>query len=81
MIWVLLQSESPWQCNDAVAFFIYLCVSLYQEKAKRNKFASKKTLDYFQKKYLEYANNWLVSEIAVRAETVNVTAHLVRCNN
>ena len=27
----LLQSESPWQRNDAITFFIYLCVSLYQE--------------------------------------------------
>ena len=31
MIWVLLQSESPWQRNDAITFFIYPCVSLYQE--------------------------------------------------
>ena len=31
IIWVLLQSESPWQRNDAITFFIYLCVSLYQE--------------------------------------------------
>ena len=31
MIWVLLQSESSWQRNDAIAFFIYLCVSVYQE--------------------------------------------------
>ena len=31
MIWVLLQSESPRQRNDAICFFIYLCVSLYQE--------------------------------------------------
>ena len=30
-IWVLLQSESPWQRNDASTFFIYLCVSLYRE--------------------------------------------------
>jgi len=29
MIWVLLQSESLWQRNDAITFFIYLCVSLY----------------------------------------------------
>ena len=36
MIWVLLQSESPWQRNDAVPFFIYLCVSLYQEFFLRN---------------------------------------------
>ena len=25
-----MQSESPWQCNDAITFFIYPCVSLYQ---------------------------------------------------
>ena len=31
MIWVLLQSESPWQRNDAITFFISRCVSLYQE--------------------------------------------------
>ena len=31
MIWVLLQSESPWQRNDAITFFIYRCVSLYQQ--------------------------------------------------
>ena len=37
--------------------------------AKRNKFALKTTLDYFPKKYSEYSNNWLVSQIAVRAET------------
>ena len=47
---------------------------------KRNKFASKIILDYFLKKFLEYANNWLVSQIAVRAETVNVTAYLVGYN-
>ena len=28
----------------------------------------------------EYADIWLVSQIAVRAETVNVTAHLVGSN-
>ena len=37
MIWVLLQSESPWQRNDAIAFFIQLCVSLYQEFFLRNR--------------------------------------------
>ena len=31
MIWILLQLESPWQRNDAILFFIYICVSLYQE--------------------------------------------------
>ena len=30
MIWVSLQSESPWQRNDAITFFICLCFSLYQ---------------------------------------------------
>ena len=48
---------------------------------KRNKFASKRTFDYFRKKYPEYANNWFVSQVAVRAETVNVMAHRVPgCN-
>ena len=37
IIWVLLQSESPWQRNDAITFFIYLCVSLYQEFFLRNR--------------------------------------------
>ena len=49
--------------------------------SKRYKFASKRTLDYFPKKYPEYANNWLVvTDAAVRAETVNVTAHRVGWN-
>ena len=29
--------ESPWQRNDAITFFIYLCVSLYQEFFLRNR--------------------------------------------
>ena len=33
----LLQSESPWQRNDAITFFIQLCVSLYQEFFLRNR--------------------------------------------
>ena len=37
MIWVLLQSESPWQRYDAMTFFIYLCVSLYQDLFLRNR--------------------------------------------
>ena len=36
-------------------------------KSVNSKFASKRTLHYFRKKYPEYANNWLVSQIAVRA--------------
>ena len=31
MILVLLRSTSPWQRNDAITFFIYLFLSLYQE--------------------------------------------------
>ena len=31
MIWVLLESELRRQRNDAITFFVYLCVSLYQE--------------------------------------------------
>ena len=37
MIWVLLQSESPWIRNDAITFFIYQCVSLYSEFFLRNR--------------------------------------------
>ena len=37
MIWVLLQTESPWQRNDAITFFIYLCVPLYREFFLRNR--------------------------------------------
>ena len=38
MIWGLfLQSESPWERNDAMTFLIYLCVSLYQEFFLRNR--------------------------------------------
>ena len=36
MIWVLLQSESPWKRNDAITFFIYLCFSLYQVFLKKS---------------------------------------------
>ena len=37
MIQVLLQSESQWPRNNAITFFIYLCVSLYQEFFLRNR--------------------------------------------
>ena len=37
MIWVVLQSESSWQRNNAIMFFIYLCVSLYEEFFLRNR--------------------------------------------
>ena len=43
MIWVLSQSESPWQRNDAITFFIYLFVSLYQEFNSLKRFLKKKT--------------------------------------
>ena len=37
MIWILLQSESPWQRNDAITFSIYLYVSLFQEFFEKNR--------------------------------------------
>ena len=37
MIWILLQSDSPWQRIDAIWFFIYLCLSLHQEFFLRNR--------------------------------------------
>ena len=62
----------PWHCFQVLYARAHL--------AEGNKFASKRTLDYVRKKYLEYVNNSLVSKIAVRAETVNVTAHRVGFN-
>ena len=48
---------------------------------KRNKFTFKRTLNNcFPKKYPENANNCLFSWIAVRIETVNITAHHVSDN-
>ena len=57
-------SERPLYSLALFSNFICTCTT-----SKRYKFASKRTLDYFPKKYPEYANNWLVSPIAVRAET------------
>ena len=38
MIWVLLQSESPWQRNDAITFFFYLSLCFpVQEFFLRNR--------------------------------------------
>ena len=68
-------SERPLYSVPLFLSFICTCTT-----SKRYKFTSKRTLDYFPKKYPEYANNWLVSPIAVRAETVNVTAHGVGYN-
>ena len=62
-------SERPLYSPPLFSSFICTCTT-----SKRYKFTSKRTLDYFPKKYPEYANNWLVSPIAVRAETVNVSA-------
>ena len=68
-------SERPLYSLALFSSFICTCTT-----SKRYKFASKRTLDYFPKKYPEYANNWLVSPIAVKAETVNVPARRVGCN-
>ena len=68
-------SERPLYSVPLFLSFICTCTT-----SKRYKFTSKRTLDYFPKKYPEYANNWLVSPITVRAETMNVTAHRVGCN-
>ena len=68
-------SERTYYSLALFSSFICTCTT-----SQRDKFASKRTLDYFSKKYPEYADNWLVSQIAVRAEAVNVTAHLVGCN-
>ena len=58
-------------------FSSFICTCKFSKKIE---FASKRTLDYCRKKYPEYANSWLVSQITLSAETVNVTAHLVGCN-
>ena len=71
----LFTSERPHYSLALISSFICTCTT-----SKRNKFYSKRTLDYLPKKYPEYAINWLVSQIAVRAETVNVTVHPLGCN-
>ena len=68
-------SERPYYSLALFSRIICTC-----SLSKKNKFTSKRTFDYFRQKYPEYANNWLVSQIVLRAETVNVTAHLVGCN-
>ena len=70
--------REAWHGIGMALFSRIICTCTFSKKKK--KIASKRTLDYFRKKYPEYANNWLVSQIAVRAETVNVTAHRVGCN-
>ena len=72
----MFTSERPYYSLALFSSFIYRCTF-----SKRNKFALKRIIDYFRKKYPEYANNWLVSQIAVRAETVNIMAHLVGFNS
>ena len=61
MIWVLLQSESPWQRNEANMFFIYLRVSLFQE------FFLKKSLKGVCTRYncLQYGKVWINSMRAI----------------
>ena len=56
MIWVLMQSESPWQRNDDITFFIYLCVSLYQE--------------FFFKKSLEGIYTCITASIMAKFEQI-----------
>ena len=48
-------SERPHYSLALFSSFICTCTTI-----KRYKFASKRALDYFPKKYPEYANNWLV---------------------
>ena len=52
--------------------FICTCTT-----SKRYKLASKRTLDYFPKKYLEYANNWLV--VTDSSESRNDERHSSSC--
>ena len=79
MIWVLLQSESPWQRNDAITFFIYFCVSLFQ-LAKVINLHQKELSITFQRNIWSMLIIGLSSQTAVRAEKVNVTAHRVGWN-
>ena len=65
-------SECPHYILALFSSIICTCTT-----SKKDKIAFKRTLDYFPKKLPEYANNWLVSRIAVKAETVNVTANRV----
>ena len=48
---------------------------------KSNKFASKRTLDYFQKKYSEYANKRLVSQIERDGERHGSSCRMQYFNN
>ena len=72
----MFTSERPHYSLTLFSSFICTCTT-----SKRNKFAYKRTkkeeIKDFPNKYPEYANDWLVLRIAVRAETVNVTAHCV----
>ena len=51
----MFTSERPHYSLALFSSFIGTCTT-----SKKYKFASKKTLDYFPKKYPVYANNWLV---------------------
>ena len=59
-------------CIALFSSFICTCTT-----SKRYKFASKRTLDYFPKKYPEYANNWLV--VTDSSESRNGERHGSSC--
>ena len=62
MIWVLYQSESPWQPKCVITFFIYLCVSLSMyvpaviASILWERFGK---LRYFEKKFYESQKHWV----------------------
>ena len=65
MMWVLLQSESPWQRNNAIMFFIYLRVSLYREFFLR---CLKLRFKISQKRFHRICSNFAIDE-AIMAGT------------
>ena len=68
----MVTSEYPPYSLALLSSFICTCTT-----TKKIEFASKRTLGHFPKNSAEHANKWLVSGVAVRAETVNITAHRV----
>ena len=65
-------SERPHYSVALFSSFIYTCTF-----SKKIEFASKRTLDYFPKKYPEYANNWLV--VTDSSESGNGERHGSSC--
>ena len=65
-------SERPLYSVPLFLSFICTCTT-----SKRYKFTSKRTLDYFPKKYPEYANNWLV--VTDSSESRNGERHGSSC--